>query len=66
MDSSACQLCEQINNRSNKICSMNVIFVETSRLNTNIFKFELSQKESRAQLADSSKACSKTRAFNCA
>jgi len=40
-------------------------FVETSYLNTDMRKFESSQKEeSRAQTADSSKACSKTRAFN--
>jgi len=42
-----------------------VTFVESSYLNTDVRTFESSQKEeSRAQSADSSKACSKPRALN--
>jgi len=42
-----------------------VTFVETSYLHTDVRKFESSKKdESRAQSADSSKACKKLRVFN--
>ena len=40
-----------------------VTFVETNYLNTDIWKFESSQKESRTLSADSSKAYSKLDSF---
>jgi len=48
------------------IDSLLLSLVETSDLNTNMRKFQSSQKdESRAQSADSSKAYRKRRAFYC-
>ena len=49
-----------------KICNRftSVAVVVTSYLNTGMCKFESSQKESRAHSADSSKDCSKPKAFN--
>jgi len=49
-----------------KIDSLVVSHVESNYINTDMCKFESSQKhESRTQSADSSKACRKPRASNC-
>jgi len=49
-----------------QIDSLLIAHVESSYLDTGTWKLESSQKdESRAQWADSSKAYSKLRAFNC-